>query len=86
MPGLSMQRLCTSARHCIFNTLFQHIPACLRRMLRLQGMSGCQQMQWRSQTGGYLREILTAKVYDVAVRALPPHDLPKTTPLLHIPS
>ena len=24
-------------------------------------------MQWRNQQGGYLREILTARVYDVAV-------------------
>ena len=35
----------------------------------LQGVAGCQQMQWRNQASGYLREILTAKVYDVAVRA-----------------
>ena len=33
-----------------------------------QGPSGCQQMQWRTERGGYLREILTARVYDVAVR------------------
>ncbi|BDA45868.1 Threonine dehydratase [Coccomyxa sp. Obi] len=32
-----------------------------------QGPAGCQQMQWRNQQGGYLREILTARVYDVAV-------------------
>ena len=25
-------------------------------------------MQWRNEAGGYLREILTARVYDVAVR------------------
>lgn len=24
-------------------------------------------MQWRTSAGGYLREVLTAKVYDVAV-------------------
>ena len=47
--------------------------------LVLQGMTGCQQMQWRNQTGGYLREILTAKVYDVAVRALPPPAPPEST-------
>ena len=29
-------------------------------------------MQWRTERGGYLREILTARVYDVAVR---PHAL-----------
>ena len=33
-----------------------------------QGPAGCQQMQWRNEPGGYLRGILTAKVYDVAVR------------------
>ena len=27
-------------------------------------------MQWRNSPGGYLREILNAKVYDVAVRVL----------------
>lgn len=37
----------------------------------MQGPEGCQQMQWRNQPGGYLREILTARVYDVAVRTLP---------------
>jgi threonine dehydratase len=31
-----------------------------------QGPSGCMGMAWRLQPGGYLREILTAKVYDVA--------------------
>jgi hypothetical protein len=36
--------------------------------LFMQGPSGCQQMLWRNQPGGYLREILTARVYDVAVR------------------
>ncbi len=34
----------------------------------LQGPTGCQQMLWRMEPGGYLREILTARVYDVAVR------------------
>ena len=38
-------------------------PCCL-----LQGSTGCAQMQWRHQPGGYLKEILTARVYDVAVR------------------
>ena len=33
-----------------------------------QGPAGCQQMLWRLEPGGYLREILTARVYDVAVR------------------
>ena len=30
-------------------------------------------MQWRLQPGGYLAKILTATVYDVAVRTLPVH-------------
>lgn len=34
-------------------------PAC-------QGGFGCAGMPWRLQPGGYLREVLTAKVYDVA--------------------
>ena len=29
-------------------------------------------MQWRNEAGGYLREILTARVYDVAVREQAP--------------
>eukprot|EP00891_Asterochloris_glomerata_P009871 jgi/Astpho2/9871/Aster-08331 len=32
------------------------------------GSAGCAQMQWRNQPGGYLKEILTARVYDVAVQ------------------
>ncbi|KXZ54340.1 hypothetical protein GPECTOR_5g422 [Gonium pectorale] len=36
-------------------------PAC-------QGSGGCAANQWRFQPDGYLREILTARVYDVAVR------------------
>ncbi|KAK9829226.1 hypothetical protein WJX72_004603 [[Myrmecia] bisecta] len=34
-----------------------------------QGPSGCGQMQWRHTPGGYLREILTARVYDVAIES-----------------
>jgi hypothetical protein len=37
-------------------------------MMALQGLGGCASMRWRNEPGGYLREILTAKVYDVAVR------------------
>ena len=33
-----------------------------------QGELGCQPMSWRLQSGGYLAKILTATVYDVAVR------------------
>ena len=33
----------------------------------VQGPGGCAQMLWRDEAGGYLREILTARVYDVAV-------------------
>eukprot|EP00884_Botryococcus_braunii_P017652 jgi/Botrbrau1/4570/Bobra.60_2s0056.1 len=32
-----------------------------------QGPGGCADMQWRKTEGGYLRQILTARVYDVAV-------------------
>lgn len=35
-------------------------PAC-------QGPTGCAAYAWRFESGGYLRQILTAKVYDVAV-------------------
>jgi hypothetical protein len=38
-----------------------HLHACL------QGPFGCSGIPWRTQPGGYLREILTAKVYDVSV-------------------
>lgn len=37
-------------------------PAC-------QGPKGCAPTQWRFEPDGYLRQILTARVYDVAVRA-----------------
>jgi threonine dehydratase len=39
----------------------------LHQVELVQGPGGCAKMQWRSQPGGYLREILTARVYDVAV-------------------
>lgn len=35
----------------------------------LQGPTGCAQMLWRNSLDGYLRQILNARVYDVAVRA-----------------
>lgn len=50
------------ALHCHVSNEVSH--ACVA-----QGPAGCQQMQWRNEPGGYLREILTAKVYDVAVCA-----------------
>lgn len=31
-----------------------------------QGPTGCTDFQWRDQSGGYLREILTSRVYSVA--------------------
>lgn len=34
----------------------------------VQGPSGCAQMLWRNSLDGYLRQILNARVYDVAVR------------------
>ena len=39
-------------------------------VLCVQTPEGCQQSLWRFQPGGYLREILTARVYDVAVRSV----------------
>ena len=36
--------------------------------LRMKGPSGCAQMLWRKSLDGYLRQILNARVYDVAVR------------------
>ncbi|GAB4818367.1 hypothetical protein N2152v2_005413 [Parachlorella kessleri] len=32
-----------------------------------QGPGGCVEYQWRNQPGGYLREVLTAKVYNIAI-------------------
>ena len=34
----------------------------------MQGPTGCAQMLWRNSLDGYLRQILNARVYDVAVR------------------
>ncbi|GAB4821594.1 hypothetical protein N2152v2_008640 [Parachlorella kessleri] len=52
----------TSAPHPqdVFRCAACSDPAC-------EGPGGCASMQWRNEPGGYLREILTAKVYDVAV-------------------
>jgi len=33
----------------------------------LQGTAGCQETSWTREAGGYLRQILNARVYDVAV-------------------
>ena len=33
----------------------------------MQGPGGCAEMQWRNDEGGYLREILMSRVYDVAI-------------------
>ena len=35
----------------------------------LQGTAGCQDTAWTTEAGGYLRQILNARVYDVAVHA-----------------
>ena len=35
--------------------------------MAVQGPTGCATNQWRFQPDGYLRAILTARVYDVAV-------------------
>lgn len=40
--------------------------------LAAQGPAGCEQTAWRLEPGGYLRHILNARVYDIAVR--PPAD------------
>lgn len=37
------------------------------RSAGVQGMTGCAANMWRYEPDGYLREILTARVYDVAV-------------------
>lgn len=34
-----------------------------------QGSGGCTSMAWRNEEGGYLREILMARVYDVAIES-----------------
>ena len=48
----------------------------------LQGPSGCAKMLWRNQPGGYLKEILTARVYDVAVSChMGPTHFAKSRPL-----
>lgn len=46
---------------------------CFLHLLRIcpvhvQGEKGCVAAPWRFTQDGYLREILTARVYDVAVR------------------
>lgn len=41
------------------------------RVERVQGPSGCNKTSWRFDESGYLRAVLTARVYDVAVRFLP---------------
>ena len=33
----------------------------------LQGAGGCADMQWRQDSDGYLKKVLTASIYDVAV-------------------
>ena len=38
-----------------------------KRWPYLQGSEGCATMQWRFEDGGYLREILMSRVYDVAI-------------------
>lgn len=49
-----------------FLTYLQHD---LHNMLTelMQGTAGCQDTAWTQETGGYLRQILNARVYDVAV-------------------
>ncbi len=35
--------------------------------MQMQSPAGCAATSWRFQPDGYLREVLTARVYDVAV-------------------
>jgi threonine dehydratase len=35
----------------------------------LQSISGCAANAWRYEPDGYLREVLTARVYDVAIQS-----------------
>ena len=46
--------------------LYCHAAAVMHLM---QGVTGCAQMLWRNSLDGYLKQILNARVYDVAVRA-----------------
>lgn len=50
-----------------------HLLVCPRKCTHacMQGTTGCAANTWRFQPDGYLREVLTARVYDVAVGGLP---------------
>ena len=39
--------------------------------LHMQGPAGCMATAWRLEPGGYLRHILNARVYDIAVSPCP---------------
>ena len=39
----------------------------VRQPVLSQGTAGCQETAWTREAGGYLRQILNARVYDVAV-------------------
>lgn len=39
----------------------------LSRRSYVQSAAGCADMQWRRDNDGYLKKVLTASVYDVAV-------------------
>jgi hypothetical protein len=43
-------------------------PTFSRTQETMQGPSGCNKTSWRFDESGYLRAVLTARVYDVAVR------------------
>jgi hypothetical protein len=47
-----------------------HTTSCVR-----QGEGGCSKTLWRFDEAGYLRFILTARVYEVAVRTRPSSNL-----------
>lgn len=61
---------CTLEECQVKSTAIYSIPpssqACIRHC-HVQGPAGCAKMQWRRSLDGYLRQILNARVYDVAV-------------------
>lgn len=67
-----------SGVHDGLNSLSTRLKGCLRLcfchclcwILALQTELGCAQNMWRWTQEGYLREILTARVYDVAVSSI----------------
>lgn len=65
VPACRLPHTCAAAACCCCCCQLHHSRKLFP--LPLQTPAGCAAMQWRSAPGGYLREVLTAKVYDVAV-------------------